>query len=184
MNLAQADNSLHKLPRETTVKVNENSTDQRSMVDHDKVEVEEDDEVIPDLAHVSDNSESTTDSFLYQEDHGIRRSSSSPMIITASSSHASVPSAMEPLHRRGPSLRSSSDISSSIARPSCRPRPCVSFGTVEMKEFAMILGDHPDTEQGPAVSQRMLIMLITHSSSFAQLLDFSPNPFYYTTAYH
>jgi hypothetical protein len=147
-------------------KVNENSPDQCTLVDHEKVEAEEDDEILPDLAHVSDNSQSTTDSSSYQEDHGIRRSSSSPMISTASSSHASVPSTVEqPQHPRGPSLRSSSDVSSSMVRPSCRCRPSVSFGVVEMKEFAMILGDHPDTEQGPAVSHRMMVMLITPPSS-------------------
>jgi hypothetical protein len=117
-----------------------------------RLDEEEDDVAVPDLALVSDNSQSTTDSSSYLDDAGIRKSQSSPMLNTDFSSDAAVPSTVV---QRGPSLRSTSDITLSNDRSS-RRRQSVSFGIVEMKEFAMILGDHPDTEEGPAVGRRMI----------------------------
>jgi hypothetical protein len=142
-------------------KANEKYTDQCIQPDQ-----EDNDGAVPDLAHVSDNSQSTADNS-HLEDAGVSEYSSTSTTTSASTSLAKIPSMVVKRSGDGdPSPGSASEVSSVINRSSLRCRPSVSFGTVEMKEFAMILGDHPDTEVGPAVSNEITNEVACESLSY------------------
>ena len=72
------------------------------------------------------------------------------------SCHHSVPHAPEPLPPpASPCLPSSlkpSRLSSSSERSSSDGKPHVSFGDLEVRNYAVVLGDHPDCSSGPPVS--------------------------------
>jgi hypothetical protein len=96
-------------------------------------------EEVPALSPVSDTSQSTIESSSTIEDIIHDMGSGSVCV------EDQAPQNIVSIQRTLPSHDSTSDIESSG-----RSR-CVSFGQVEMKEYPMILGDHPDTEDGPPV---------------------------------
>ncbi|KAG7336672.1 hypothetical protein IV203_024625 [Nitzschia inconspicua] len=112
-------------------------------------------QVVPGAIAVSDFSHSTVENSV----HDAEDLEEGPSAMVVDGGHCSLPTAMVRPHDstglvlRPPSssLGSSGSLSSTIDSSSSR-RHCVSFGSVEVIEFGMIMGDHPDTEQGPALT--------------------------------